>query len=89
MLKKKLKWIKLQNNIKWLDTGTFESLLEAGKFIATVEKEQGNKFACLEELTARKKIIDKIQLRALIEKMPQSDYRIYLEQFADKFYEKK
>ncbi len=87
--KKKLKWIKLQNNIKWLDTGTFESLLEAGKFIATVEKEQGNKFACLEELTARKKIIDKIQLRALIEKMPQSDYRIYLEQFADKFYEKK
>ena len=86
---KKMKLIMLQDNIKWLDTGTFESLLEAGKFIATVEKEQGSKFACLEELAARKKIIDKVQLRALIEQMPQSDYRICLEQFADKFYEKK
>ena len=84
---KKMKLIMLQDNIKWLDTGTFESLLEAGKFIATVEKEQGSKFACLEELAARNNIIDKIQLRALIEKMSQSDYRTYLEQFTDKFYE--
>lgn len=87
--KKKMKLIMLEDHIKWLDTGTFESLLEAGEFIAKVEKEKGRKFACLEELVARKKIIDKIQLRALIEQMPQSDYRTYHEQFANQFYEKK
>lgn len=84
---KMMKLILLEDSIKWLDTGTFESLMAAGEFIATVEKKQTQiKVACLEELAARKKIINKIQLRALIEKMPQCDYRLYLENFADKFY---
>jgi len=62
----------------WLDTGTHESLLDAGQFIATVEKRQGLKVACLEEIAWHSGWIDDAQLLALAEPLKKSGYGSYL-----------
>ena len=62
----------------WLDTGTHESLLEAGQFIATLEKRQGLKVACPEEVAFRKGYIDAAQLEKLAEPMKKNAYGQYL-----------
>jgi glucose-1-phosphate thymidylyltransferase len=62
----------------WLDTGTHDSLLEAGQFIATLEKRQGLKVACPEEIAWRAGWIDTAQLRALAEPLRKSGYGQYL-----------
>ena len=62
----------------WLDTGTHESLLEAGQFIATVEKRQGLKIACPEEIAYRNQWIGDDQLLALAEPLAKSGYGQYL-----------
>lgn len=62
----------------WLDTGTHESLLEAGEFIATIEKRQGLKIACVEEIAYKLRYIDKEQLLRLIEHLSKNDYGMYL-----------
>ena len=67
----------------WLDTGTHDSLLEAGQFIATLEKRQGLKVACPEEVAYRAGWIDREQLLALARPMLKSGYGSYLQQIAD------
>jgi glucose-1-phosphate thymidylyltransferase len=62
----------------WLDTGTHESLLEAANFVAVVEKRQGLKIGCLEEIAYRLHFIDEAQLRALAEPLKKSEYGQYL-----------
>ena len=62
----------------WLDTGTHESMLEAGQFIATLEKRQGLKVACPEEVALRKRYIDAAQLERLAEPMKKNSYGQYL-----------
>jgi glucose-1-phosphate thymidylyltransferase len=62
----------------WLDTGTHESLLEAGQFIATLEKRQGLKVACPEEVAYRKHYIDAAQLEKLAAPMKKNSYGQYL-----------
>lgn len=62
----------------WLDTGTHESLLEAGMFIQTIEKRQGLKIACPEEIAWRAGWIDAAQLRALAQPLGKSGYGQYL-----------
>ncbi len=62
----------------WLDTGTHESLLDAGQFIATTEKRQGLKVACPEEVAFRKGYIDAAQLEKLAEPMKKNAYGQYL-----------
>ncbi len=62
----------------WLDTGTHESLLEAGQFIATLEKRQGLKVACPEEVAYRKGYIDAGRLAQLAEPMKKNAYGQYL-----------
>ena len=62
----------------WLDTGTHESLLEAGMFIQTLEKRQGLKIACPEEIAWRAGWIDAAQLRALAQPLAKSGYGQYL-----------
>jgi glucose-1-phosphate thymidylyltransferase len=62
----------------WLDTGTHDSLLEAGQFIATLEKRQGLKVACPEEVAFRKQYIDAAQLEQLAEPMKKNAYGQYL-----------
>jgi glucose-1-phosphate thymidylyltransferase len=62
----------------WLDTGTHESLLDASQFIATLEKRQGLKVACPEEVAFRKRYIDAAQLENLAEPMKKNEYGQYL-----------
>ena len=62
----------------WLDTGTHDSLLEAGQFIATLEKRQGLKVACPEEIAYRSGWIDAAQLEALARPMLKNGYGQYL-----------
>ena len=62
----------------WLDTGTHDSLLEAGQFIATIEKRQGLKVACPEEIAFRQKWISAAQLEALAQPLARNGYGQYL-----------
>jgi glucose-1-phosphate thymidylyltransferase len=62
----------------WLDTGTHESVLTAGQFIATVEHRQGLKVACLEEIAYRNKWIDAAQLEQLAQPLLKNGYGKYL-----------
>ncbi len=62
----------------WLDTGTHESLLEAAHFIETIEKRQGLKIACPEEIAYRQGYIGERQLRALAQPLAKSGYGEYL-----------
>lgn len=62
----------------WLDTGTHDSLLEAGQFIATLEKRQGLKVACPEEIAFRSKWIDAERLNALAKPLAKNGYGQYL-----------
>ena len=68
----------LQRGFAWLDTGTHDSLSEASTFIEVIEKRQGLKVACLEEIAYKRGWIDKEQLRKLAEPMAKNDYGKYL-----------
>ena len=66
----------------WLDTGTHESLIEAGNFIQTIESRQGLKVSCPEEIAYRKGFIDKKQLAKLAIELNKNDYGKYLQHLA-------
>lgn len=72
----------LDRGTAWLDTGTFDSLQEAGQFIEVIEKRQGLKIGCIEEVAYRKGFIDKAQLKVLAEKYIKSGYGVYLNMIA-------
>jgi len=67
----------------WLDTGTHESLLDASNFIATIERRQGLKIACIEEIAYRKGYISKDQLLNLAEPLKKNQYGQYLIKIAN------
>lgn len=67
----------------WLDTGTPDSLLEAAEFVGTLERRQGTKIACPEEIAFRMGFIDREQLGAAIATLGKSDYARYLRGIAD------
>ncbi|KCZ49358.1 glucose-1-phosphate thymidylyltransferase RfbA [Hyphomonas pacifica] len=69
--------VRLQRGTTWLDAGTFDSMLEASQFVQTVEKRQGLKIACLEEVAWRKELIEADDLRALADEF-QNEYQDYL-----------
>jgi glucose-1-phosphate thymidylyltransferase len=73
-----LKVVSLGRGMAWLDTGTHDSMLDASMFIATLEKRQGLKIACPEEIAYRMGYIDGAQLRALAEPLLKSGYGNYL-----------
>ena len=68
----------MQRGYAWLDTGTHDSLLEASQFIATLEKRQGLKVACPEEIAWRNGFIDATQLQKLAQPLAKSGYGQYL-----------
>jgi len=67
----------------WLDTGTYESLLQAANFIATLEQRQGLKASCIEEIAFKRGFINKSQLLALAEPIKNSQYGKYLLRIAN------
>ena len=68
----------LGRGFAWLDTGTHDSLMEAGQFIETIEKRQGLKVSCLEEIAYRMNYINKEQLKQLAEPLKKNGYGQYL-----------
>ena len=68
----------MQRGYAWLDTGTHDSLLEAGQFISILERRQGLKIACLEEIAWRNGFIDDTQLARLAEPLAKNGYGQYL-----------
>jgi glucose-1-phosphate thymidylyltransferase len=73
-----LEVVPMGRGMAWLDTGTHEALLEASHFIETIERRQGLKIACPEEIAYRMKFIDGAQLEALAKPLEKSAYGEYL-----------
>ena len=80
---KRLKTKLLGRGMAWLDTGTHDSLLQASNFIATIEKRQGLKIACIEEIAYKKKFISREQLLRLADPLKKNDYGQYLLKIAN------
>tara|TARA_Y100000590_G_scaffold344300_1_gene393671 strand:- start:2213 stop:3091 length:879 start_codon:yes stop_codon:yes gene_type:complete len=81
----RLKVEQMGRGYAWLDTGTYDSLLEASQFVQTLEKRQGMKISCIEEIAYRMNYIDKEELIALGESMINSPYGNYLLKIANNF----
>ena len=73
----------LGRGFTWLDTGTHDSLMQAGQFIETIEKRQGLKVACLEEIAYNMKYIDTAQLKKIAEPLKKNKYGQYLLKLAE------
>jgi glucose-1-phosphate thymidylyltransferase len=68
----------LGRGITWLDTGSFENLLDASDFVRTIEKRQGLKIGCIEEIAYREGFISQKQFEILLTKYPKNEYSAYL-----------
>jgi glucose-1-phosphate thymidylyltransferase len=81
--KGKLDVVKLGRGYAWLDTGTHDSLLDAGEFVRSIQHRQGLLIGCPEEIAYQKKFINLDQLRALVSKYDKSGYGRYLQRLVD------
>lgn len=79
----KLRVEKMRRGYAWLDTGTHESLLQAGEFVHTIQKRQGLKVSCIEEIAYRMNYIDAAQLLKLAEPLSKNEYGQYLQRLAN------
>ena len=71
----------------WLDAGTPESLMESGAFVQIIEKRQGLKIACIEEIAYRRGFIDDVQMKALIDELKAGAYKTYLQKVYEEYHE--
>ena len=76
--KKQLTAVKFAKGTAWLDAGSAETLFESGAYVQAIQSRQGIKIGCIEEECFKRKYISKEQLKALIEKLPTSEYKKYL-----------
>ena len=74
----------LGRGFAWLDTGTHDSLIQAGEFIRAVEQRQGLRIGCVEEIAFRRGLIDAVQLRSIADGLAKSEYGQYLRALADR-----
>jgi glucose-1-phosphate thymidylyltransferase len=81
MQRGELEVVAFGRGVAWLDMGTEEALLDASNFVATIERRQGLKIACLEEIALLKKFINREQLSKLVSELPKSAYVDYLRRF--------
>lgn len=72
----------LSRGTAWLDTGTFNSLMQAGEFVRVIEERQGQKIGCIEEVAFNMGYIDSQQLMKLAEPLEKSGYGLYLKELA-------
>ena len=79
----KLQVVQIGRGVAWLDTGTPEALLKASSFFGVIEDRQGLKVGCVEEIAYKMKFINRESFMELINSIPQSLYREYLEKFLD------
>jgi glucose-1-phosphate thymidylyltransferase len=73
---------KLPRGVAWLDTGTFESLNQAGQYVETIQERQGLMVGCIEEIAYNNEWIDVVQLEKLAEKYPKNSYGKYLKKLS-------
>jgi glucose-1-phosphate thymidylyltransferase len=78
-----LKVAVLDRGTAWLDTGTFDSLSDASEFVRVIEKRQGTKIGCIEEVAYRNGFINKEQLVSIGKTLSKSGYGMYLQKIAD------
>ena len=83
--RKKLRVEFFDDGFMWLDTGTFNSLLDASNFVSSFQKKEGKYIACIEEIAYKRNYISKEQLVKLAEPMIKNDYGKYLMKVAQKF----
>ena len=76
--KKQLTAVKFAKGTAWLDAGSAETLFESCAYVQTIQSRQGIKIGCIEEECFKRKYISKEQLKALIEKLPNCEYKKYL-----------
>jgi len=79
----KLKVKVFGRGMAWLDTGTYENLLEAARFVEIIQKRQGLYVSCIEEIAYRKKFIDRAQLLTLAQPLMKTEYGEYLKAVAE------
>jgi glucose-1-phosphate thymidylyltransferase len=79
----KLKVAPMSRGTAWLDTGTFDSLMQASNFVQTIEQRQGLKVGCIEEVAFRSGFIDNKQLLELAKPLEKSGYGVYLKNLPD------
>ncbi len=75
----------LGRGFAWLDTGSYEGLLEASNFVGTIQKRQGFYIACIEEIAYHRNFIDKNQLKAIAKKYNKTTYGKYLKHIAEHY----
>ncbi len=83
----RLSVVPMKRGNAWLDAGTPESLIESSNFVEIIEKRQGLKIACLEEIAYRKGLIDDAQMEKLINELKNCDYKNYLKKVQEENHE--
>ena len=81
-----LKVIRLKRGVAWLDTGTFESLIQASQYVQSIEDRQGLKIGCMEEIAFNNKWIGREELLTIAEKYKKNNYGDYLIKIANENY---